>query len=333
VNMPARKDLDRHLEKEPLLPFYAFVGAEPVLVFEAVVALRKKVLTKAAQLNRDEFRAGDAEISAVLAAAQTLPMMAPLRWVHLSDISRLKAPEQAELCAYLDKPCAKSVLCLSGDKLDQRTKLALRLIEAKALFVLEPPKQRALAAWIFERAEKRGFKIGRDACQLLADLIGAEIGPLDRALEKLSLYAGESKVISSEDVEIGVASTRAHSIFELTDAIGQRDLARALILTRAALSGGENALMLLSMIVRQLRHLLRTQELLGRDASDAEIASQLGVPPFLVQALRNQATRYEPAELMTALTEAGRADRRLKSSRLRPEVVLDKLLTACLVAP
>lgn len=257
-------------------------------------------------------------------------MMAPLRWVHLCEVSRLKAAEQADLCAYVDKPSAQTVLCLSGDKLDQRTKLAASLMAAKALFVLEPPKQRALTAWLAERARKRGLSIEMDACQLLADLIGAEIGPLDRALDKLALYAGDKTPISISDVEAGVAPTRIHSIFELTEAVGQRDLARALALAHAALAGGENALMVLSMIARQLRHLVRTKELASHHASDAEIASQLGVPPFLVPALRAQAKHYDATELLVALTEAGRADRLLKSSRLGPEIVLDSLLTACL---
>jgi len=328
--MAARKDLDHHLDKDALLPCYALVSTEPILLFEAISSLRNRVLTKAADFNRDEFRAGETPMATVLAAAGTLPMMAPVRWVHLYEINRLKADEQAALCAYIEKPSPKTVLCLSGEKLDQRTKLASSLGAAKALFVLEAPKQRALAAWLSARCEKRGLHIEADACQLLADLVGAEVGPLDRAIDKLALYAGEKRAISIEDVEACIAPTRVHSIFDLTDAIGQRDLVGALSLVHSVLAGGENALPVLGMIARQLRNLLRTKELVSHNASDGEIASQVGVPPFLVGALRSQAKHYDASELLFALAEAGRADRRLRSSRLPPEVVLDKLLAACM---
>jgi DNA polymerase III subunit delta len=324
--MPARSDFDRHLDKEPLLPVYALVGSESVLVAEAVTALRQRALTRAPDFNRHEFSGREALASAIIEAASTLPMMAERRFVHVSELQQVKAKEQQALAAYLDNPAPQTVLCLSGDKVDQRTKLGQALGHGGFLFAFEPPRQQELPAWIERRAKKQGHAIERDAAQLLADLVGAEVGTLDRALDKLALHAGEGTAIRTSDVEASVAPTRVHSIFELTDAIGSRDLGKASLLLRNALGGGESGLPILGMITRQFRQVLQVKSELGHGVQPRELSTKLGIRPFLVDSLVAQARRYSEAELYRALDAALRADIRLKSSRLDAGVVLDRLL-------
>ena len=313
--MPARRDFERHLEREELASVYAIVSAESLLVSEAVRLLRGRVLIQAPDFNRDEFRAGEVPTERVVDAAATLPMMASRRWVLMSDLQRLKAKDQAPLVAYLDKPAKTSVLCLAGSELDQRTKLGQKLAGMNALFVLEPPRPNELPAWIDKRARARKLAIEPDATRLLADLLGADLGGLDMALEKLATYAAGEKV-TSEHVEAAVAPTKVDSIFKLTDAIGLRDLSRASLQLRNMLAGGENALLILSMMARQLRQLLLVKELGAARLSPPELASRIGVRPFLIDSLQAQAKRYSEAELCAALAAVTRADVRLKSSKL-----------------
>ncbi|MEK7704247.1 MAG: DNA polymerase III subunit delta, partial [Myxococcota bacterium] len=230
------------------------------------------------------------------------------------------------LVGYLEAPTPTTTLCLSGEKLDLRMKLGSRLSKGNALFVTEPPRQQNLATWLAQRAQRRGLAIDTDAARLLADLVGVDVGPLERALDKLAIYAGEGMSITVDHVEALVAPTRVHSVFSLTDAIGERDLARASTLLRNALEGGENALMLLTMIARQLRQLVRIQDIDAAGTVAADVASELGVPPFLVEPLRQQALHYRTDELARALRATARADVRLKSTRLAPGVVLEQLL-------
>lgn len=330
--MPPRSDFYAQLKSDTLLPVYVVVSSETALVSEAVHFLRDRVLTAAADFNRDEYQVGDVPVARMVEAAATLPVMAPRRWVHVSQIEKLKAKDHPPLLEYVKGPSPTTVLCLSGSKLDLRTKLGQALNRAKAVFALAPPRQQDLGGWLVDRAERRGHGITRDAAFLLGDLIGPEVGTLDMALDKLALYAGEGATIEVDSVENLVAPTRIHSIFELTDAIGQRHLETASRLLRNALGGGESALMLLAMIVRQLRHLLRLKTLDTANVRPADLARQLGVPPFLIGSLRKQAQRYNASELCAAIDAAARADKRLKSTRVHPGVVLDQLLLEIMAA-
>lgn len=322
--MAARNDFDRHLAKEPLLPVYALIGAETMLVHEAVHTLRSRVLTVAPDFNRTELRGNEATGARIVDAVRTLPMMAPKRWVLVTDLERLKADEAEPLLELVTKPIPTTVLVLTGAKLDQRTKLGQRLSGAGALFTFEPPRQQDLPMWIGRRAQGRGFDVEPEAARLLADLVGVDLGGIDRALEKASLHAGSEASVTVEDIEATVAPTRLASIFELTDAVGSRKLAEASLVLRNTLAGGESALMVLGMVARQLRQLVTTKAV--GDEGTAAIARELGVRPFVAELLQKQAKRYTSEELYRALEALRRADLRIKSSKLDPGVVLDGAL-------
>ncbi len=322
--MAARRDFDNHLKKGKLEPIYVLISSERLLLTEAVDALRGLALTAAPDFNRDELSANDVPPQRAVDAAKTMPMMAQTRWVHYADVEKMKADKAAPLLAYLDEPAPTSVLCISGAKLDGRTKHGKQLSKKAAHFLLEPPRLNELDGWLQQRASKRGYEIDRDAARLLCDLIGTDIGGLDRALDKLWCYVGGEGSIGHEHVEDLVAPTRVHSIFDLVDAIGDRDLASASRLVRNAIDGGENGLRVLAMITRQFRLLLRTKEL--GSTNPQQVARQVGVAPFVASSLLDQARCYEADELCRALDAAANADIRMKSTRLNHGVVLDRLL-------
>lgn len=335
--MPPRRDFAKVLsalsDGQAPAPFYALVGEESTLVSEAVISLRNHCLTAAPDFNRDEFGAesGAKAVSAALDACQTMPMMAPRRWVHLSNIHKLSAKDAEPLVAYLAQPSPTTVLCLSGTKVDGRYKFGKSLVKHKAAFSFDPPKGQALPGWIADRANSLGMPIAMPAAVLLAELVGNNVGSIDRNLEKLWLYgyrpdSADAHTIDLEDVEAIVAPTQVRSIFEFTDALGARNLARASILLRNALGGGQAGLMVLAMVARQFRLLLKVKEAMASAKHPAQVAKAAGVPPFLVDGLQAQARTYSFQELHRALRATANADRRLKTTRLDAGVVLDRLL-------
>lgn len=324
--MPARQDFASHLAKQALLPMYALVGNERLLVIEAVATLRDRVLTQAADFNKDEFSAANANLEQVVAAARTLPMMAPKRWVLLSDAHKLKEKSIALLEDYAKNPSPDTVFCLAGEKLDLRTKLSKQLLANKSVFALDAPKPYALPQWIKDRGQKRGIAIERPAAQLLVDLVGRDLGVLDITLDKLYCFAGKTNPIQAQHVEDLVAPTKMESIFELTHSVGTKNLSKAVLEMRNILGGGEPALLVLRMVARQFRLLIRTKALLGQRVSIQDLPKQLGVPSFVAEKLKRQANAYQTNELLRSLDVIAKTDIRLKSSSLKPPAIMNQLL-------
>jgi DNA polymerase-3 subunit delta len=318
----------RDVAHGPLRPVYALVSREALLVDDAVAQLRARVAGPQADFNSDEIDLAHGGIERLLGVAQTLPMMAERRWVRGRALHRLPAKEHAALMAYIKAPCPSTVLVLTAEKLDGRTKLVQALNRAGAVLTLEPPRPSQLPQWIRDRARSMTIDIEPEAATLLAELIGPELGILHRSLDMLALLAGPGIPVSADHVGEGIAASRVHSVFELTDALGRRDWVQASLLMRNILGGGESALLVLAMVVRQLRLLVQTQNWRG---PARELAQELGVRPFVAEGLTQQATRFAPRDLYHALRLVALADLRLKSSRMATPLVLDGMLANMLV--
>src|SRR6185312_7633712 len=82
---------------------------------------------------------------------------------------------------------------------------------------------------------------------------------LDQNLEKLVAYAGDER-IGSQAVRALVAESREASVFELVDAVGQRERYAALAAYRSLLAEDVSPIYILVMLTRQIRLLLLARE-------------------------------------------------------------------------
>ena len=126
--------------------------------------------------------------------------------------------------------------------------------------------------------------------------IGAELGQLADAVERLAMYVGERKQITAEDVDKVVATTRQRSVFELANAVGAGDRAPALAMLSSMLGARESGVRIVAMLARHLRQLWITSELLQRTRDKFEIASALGIPPFFADDIIRQARTLDAAQ-------------------------------------
>ena len=137
---------------------------------------------------------------------------------------------------------------------------------------------------------------------------------------------GDAKRIRLADVEELVAETRQRGVFELTKAIGEGNVERALRLLANMQRNREPALRIQFMLVRQLRQIWRAKELAAAGVPRAEIASQVGIAPFFLDDVLVPARRMSHATLERSFGRLYRADRVLKSSRIDPDLILSKLV-------
>jgi DNA polymerase-3 subunit delta len=130
-----------------------------------------------------------------------------------------------------------------------------------------------------------------------------------------------------------VLAAKQRTLYELTDAISQRDRTRALLLLHGLLNasdGGEDAAIgHLYMLARTFRQMLIILEKNVRDSRDLWAALWQGfrMPPFAAEDLIRQARRYKSRrELTRALRLVARADLELRSSPPDKRFVLERLV-------
>lgn len=286
---------------------YLLHSEHPILVDRVLAALRDAVVPPAMRGFNYDVIEGKPTAARIIAAAQTLPMMAPRRLVYVRDVAALPADQAPELLAYMAAPNPSTVLVMVTSKLDKRLKLYASAQKLGALHVLEAPRQPQ--AFIRAEAEAQGVRIDGRAVERLADAVGADLSRLVLVVEQLAVFAGD-RAVTVDDVEALVADTRERTVFELTDAIGAADLGGALNAVASLTDQRDSAIGVLVMLGRYLRQLRQVHE--AGNASKGELAQRLGAPPFVVDKLVTQARRYPPAHLARVSALVAHADRALK---------------------
>jgi DNA polymerase III subunit delta len=122
------------------------------------------------------------------------------------------------------------------------------------------------AASVAQRAAARGLRFRGEALDVFTMFTGGETRVIENELEKLDLYLGSKRrEVTAADVRLLVPVSRAGVIFELGNALAQRDVRGCLALLDQLLHQGENAVgILLVAIIPTVRNLLLVKDLMQR---------------------------------------------------------------------
>jgi DNA polymerase-3 subunit delta len=297
------------LVENGLDPVYVLHSEHPILVERAVTAIRDVAVPPATRGFNYDVVEGKPTGNRIVALAQTLPMMAKFRMVLVRDLGLMPADEAEPLLAYFAKPNPSTVIVAITSKLDKRLKTFATASKKGWLHVLEAPRQ--LVPWVRNEAKAQNVDIDAAAINRLVDTVGSDLSRLALTLTQLGLYAGD-RAVTSDDVDELVADTRERSVFELTDAIGAADRARALAAVASLCDQRESAVGVVVMLARHIRQLTLLHVMRDQNIPRGAWGSRIGVPPFVVDKLAAQAKSYSPAALATATQRLATADRALK---------------------
>ncbi len=334
------EELLAKLEKEgaaALRPVLLALGEESFLLEEVTRKVRE-VATRGGipGFNEDRFVAGEAAAESVIGAARMVPMMAERRFVLVRSVERWETkseepastPEKARskkpseppldrLAAYAADPVPSTVMLLSASKLHAQRRLVTAAKKQGFLVTCDPVKRGAVPSWVQARARARGHAMGRDVADHLADLIGTDLGALEDAVERLSLFVGPSQPISDAAVAKMIAPAKATAVWTLTDAISGRDLGTALsALGTMELSRGE-ALPTLGVIAANVRRMAKFEAALSGGESPEGAGQAAGIAPFKVGATLSAVRRLPPGTLARWIGLCADADVALKGGSKR----------------
>jgi DNA polymerase-3 subunit delta len=250
---------------------------------------------------------------------------------------------------------AGNCLIMTAAAVDRRKRL-FRVI-ADAGVVLSFSKARSesgrrdlLTDRVEETLKERGKKITPDALRALGEKTGFGLRDSLQEIEKLALYVGDRESIDRDDIDAVVERSAEDSVFDLTNAIVERDAGAALQILGQLLDQGVNHILILTMVAREVRFLLQGHVLLesgkipplrprmdygGFQAGVYPAVKALARPkgtwlanqhPYVIyNALRN-AGRFSRKELVGHMNRLADLDRAVKSSGIDPELALRHLL-------
>ncbi len=319
--------------KGELLPLYLVTGEERVFRDQVVAELRTAALGGgAAAFNEDKFTAGDVGVETVLMAARTVPMMANRRFVLLRGAERWDAGDGSSpfdlLAEYASNPVSSTCMVVVASKMDGRRKLAVLARKQGFLVACEPLDSRSLPDWIAEQCAARGNAVALEVAELLAALCGPDLSSVSDAVERLSLYVGPGAAIDEAAIGACVARVRTSDTWALVEAIGARDVGRALCCLADAYDARDRGLPLLGALAWSVRQLARYQAALGSGSSPDDAARRAGVfQPYRARELAAKARLFRTTEVERWILVLAEADKSLKSSRRPADSILEDMIT------
>ncbi len=240
------------------MPVYLVSGDEPLLAGEAADAVRARA--RAAGFTEREVHVLDrgSDWEAVRAAAGTLSLFASRRIIELKLPGGKPGVAGGRVLASVIQSIGDDVLLLIvTGRLDRDAQGAewVRAAESRGawLAVWPVPAERMLA-WLEARCRRLGLTADAGALELLADRTQGNLLAAQQELEKLRLLAGRERV-TAERVLASTADSARFNVGELSEALIQGELSRALRVLDGLKSEGVELPLVLWAAIKAMREL------------------------------------------------------------------------------
>ncbi|KKS39526.1 MAG: polymerase III, delta subunit protein [Candidatus Kuenenbacteria bacterium GW2011_GWA2_42_15] len=276
-------------------------------------------------LNLIDLDAEKMTITDLNKAVATQSFLAKKRMAVLRNIFKQRKALQTEVLELLKASKYRegkddNILIFWDEEPDKRSALFKYLAGSKFKEGFEILKNSELSGWIVKTTMARGGRISKANADFLASKSGGDLWALSGEIDKL-LAVNFGQEISKESLEQSTLVKIEDNIFNLTDAIGNRNTRLALKLLHDNLEAGANGIYLLTMIVRQFRILVQVKAALAEGPANTAggqdnyrgIATGLGLHPFVVQKAMAQAMKYSMEQLRTIYKKLLEIDLKLKS--------------------
>ena len=294
-------------------PVYLLSGDEPLQQQEAADLIRKQARSSGFA-QREVYTVGaDLNWEQLLGSVSNLSLFAEQRLLELRvPDGKMGKEAAAGLCRYLEDPPTDVVLVVLSAKLDRTAKNSRwykAIDQAGVVVTIWPINAQQIRPWLSSRAKKLGLKLSSVSLELLIERTEGNLLALSQELDKLSLCFGDAP-LDEEQVARAVVDSARFSIYDLADAALSGDAARSLRILQGLREEGDEPVLILWSLVRELRSLAQISAALSSGQAQGAVLQRFGVwkqrVPLVQSALRRN------LNWPGLLQDAARLDRQIK---------------------
>jgi DNA polymerase-3 subunit delta len=216
-------------KKNTFKPFYWLEGEEEFYIDTVMDYAEHHILSEVdAAFNLTVFYGKDANWPDVVNACSRYPMFAQKQVVLLKEAQQMKEIDKLE--NYITSPLASTILVVSykGKTIDGRSRLSKLLKQHGEVLTSKKLYDNQLPGWATDYIQGKGYSITPRALSLLVDHIGNDLSRIANEFEKVSMNLGDRKNITEDDIEKFVGISKEYNVFELQQALSNKDLSKAI---------------------------------------------------------------------------------------------------------
>lgn len=308
---------------------YLLYGEERYLKKQYTDRLKKAMCNEDDNMNTHFYEGKDTPVGEIIDLAETLPFLAERRVIFISNSGLFKSGGE-KMAEYLSVPNESTYFVFTENDVDKRSKL-YKTVQAKgyaAEFAVQD--ENTLKRWIGGILNREGKKISENTVQLFLTKTGTDMENIQMELEKLICYCMDRDVVTAEDVEAICTNRISNHIFDMINAIADKQQTKALELYYDLLALKEPPMRILFLIARQCNMLLLVKEMRLKGYDNKAIAPKIGVPPFIAGKYVTQAGRFKTADLKSAVKQCVEAEEAVKTGRMNDIMSVEMLIVSVL---
>jgi DNA polymerase-3 subunit delta len=310
------------------------------------------------ELNLEIFDGEDLEFNSFKNALTTVSFFSSKRLIIVKNLlTKGSAKLLEEFNEYSSKLDSKDAIVVFWEEKDpdKRTKLFKFFKKTGKSQEFKLLENYQITDWIKKELEKNFEKIrpglsdtvetkpcliSSKAQKKIAAFVGSNLWQMKNEINKLAFY--KLGTIESDDIDALVASSITSNVFDIVDALGNKNQKDALRFLHEQLEKGENAIYLFTMIVYQFRNLIKIKSLIKPISSvnefadtrcqnsgylnSSSIAKETGLHPYVTQKTIVQTKKFSLTELKENYQELLNLDLLIKTGKIEPVAALDLLI-------
>lgn len=304
---------------------YLLYGEEAYLRKQYRDKMKEALVEEGDTMNHHYYEGKDTRIEEVIDMAETLPFFASRRVIIVENSGWFQKGGD-RMAEYLSDLPQTTYLVFVEAQIDKRSKIYKAVNKLGRVAEFAHQDEQTLKRWILGMLKKEGKNITAANLQFLLERTGTEMANIKTEMEKLLCYTLNKSEITREDIEEICTKRVQNQIFEMINAIADRNQKRALDLYYDLLTLKEPPMRILALIGRQFNLLLQVKELRKKGYSPQVIGEKTGLHGFVVGKYAKQAERFKTRELREALEACVEADEGVKTGKMNDVMSVEILI-------
>ena len=309
------KSLNEDLKTGQLKNLYLLYGEEAYLRKQYRDRLRNAMLPEGDTMNYAYYEGKNVNPREIIDLAETMPFFAERRVIVLENTGFFKSASP-ELAEYVKAVPESTSLIFVEEEIDKRGKLYKSVKDKGRIVEFTRQDDRTLVKWILGMAKRENLSMTESVARYFLSKVGNDMANIQKELEKLFCYCMNHTEIRIYDVDEICTTQITNHIFDMVDAVANKEQKKALDYYYDLLALKEPPMRILFLLTRQFRILMEIKELDRLGFGQKELASKVGIMPFLVNKYRAQAKSFKAKELRAIIEDGVQTEENVKTGKM-----------------
>lgn len=289
---------------------YLVAGDESFLRDKAIQKIRFDISKEVTPLI---FYSDDTSIKEAVDACRSMDMLTENLVVIYKGFEDISTQDKDILSKYIRKPNPAACLIIEASTRYINGKKPYNKLPKFKVLECNRPRIGQLGNWINKIAEDKEKKIESRAVESLISKCGNSLKGISDAIEKLSLYVGESKIITLGHVQELIGFDAEYTAYNLIDEIFKKDIGESLRIANRVISKEKDIFGLIGLISFQLTRIYKAKNLLQKKVPRQEVLRELGIYSYLADKFLKQVERSNSKTINKAISLLAETDLNFKT--------------------